>query len=368
MKFLFVVADNPNWSRLEYLNIRGIAVHSDVIHRKIISSLDARAIFSAYLEFASSENSEPLAETEHPPIPELRPASIRPVWRGDKIYQNPDAAGAELDDEIILGNLLALKDEFEDLSTEIKSERNIDRRPGEYIGKTGALIKSELPDNATLFRLTRREAVLLAYAPITNDQWPDFLAKRYSALCTELSKVLDQFPARRAFDRNVLEIEVEDMPLESIHADVQSVTQFLRDDKAEKRIDSSVPDTIDQICDESADLPLALPANSRNPRIIMAADQLESVNNTLKALAERADEDPSSRDLLETIAAAYSKGLEQGIQDGAKEAGTATGKIIGKGFGHAMLADSASRVVGPVLSKKYPKWFRWLERYIRPQR
>lgn len=294
-------------------------------------------------------------------IPPQSPASVRPLWAGDRVVQDSSALPALSGNDLGLANLQALREEMLDLAQSIAAEQNIDRRPGIYIAATADLITAELPTSATLFRLMRREAALVEYKVVVDEQWPDFLSRRYRAVLNDFTEALDQFEDRRRFSRSSLEIDVETLSAKEIADDTAAVVQQMRSDSGVVLIDESVPSTIEAIAPEKDEPPL--PEGS-GVDLVRNLDQLESINNTLKRLAERADDDPEIKSMLQQMNEAYLSEFKAGLIVGAAEAGRSDGQVTAKGLMRGQVAASAAKIGSKKLTDRYPRLFRWLKRYV----
>ena len=289
--------------------------------------------------------------------PPQNPASIKPVIRNGKIYLSEKPLNTDLEISLAIENMLALRDEFEDFFTSVENdEGNFDQRPIDFLKTISALMPAGLPDSRTLFRLIRKEAAMEKYEATVSQQWPEFFADRYSSLLTELGQVLDQFPDRRAFQRQKLTVEIEDVNYDEFKQDFAPVMDAIA--KENEIIDQTIPDAIRAIGETSDGPPL------KDEQQVIMADQLDSTNNLLKALTDQVLDPKLSQQVMVNIGNAYGAGLVEGILEGAREAGIEDGKKVGASLARAKAAET----VGKALYERYPERFNWLKRFFGKKR
>lgn len=194
------------------------------------------------------------------------------------------------------------------------------------------------------------------YEATVSQQWPEFFAARYSSLLTEFGQVLDQFPDRRAFQRQKLSVEIEDVNYDEFEQDFAPVMDAIA--KENEIVDQTIPDAIRAIGEKSDGPPL------KDEQQVIMADKLDSTNNLLKALTDQVLDPKLSKQAIVNISNAYGAGLVEGILEGAREAGIEDGKKAGAALARAKAAET----VGKSLYEKYPERFNWLKRFFRKKR
>lgn len=287
--------------------------------------------------------------------PPQKVASVRTVIRDGKIYLNTDAIDSDLELHLAQQNLGSLKEELIDFCSLVSEKDNYDYRPVNFIKTIISLISDELPDSRTLFRLIRKEAVLLKHEDAVQEQWPQFLADHYSAICTELGQVLDQFPDRRVFQRQKLKAEIEKVEFSEFEEKFENVTDVMREQSV--LIDSSVSDEIEAISNKEHEEEIDI-----GERTIIIADKLESTNNVLKLLCDTSLDKVAREEALNNIANSYGEGVMAGVLIGSSEAGMEDGKKLGRALGRS----EATKAMGEKLHEKYPKTFGWMKRFLKP--
>lgn len=292
-------------------------------------------------------------------VPEPRPASVKPVRRDMLLVQDTAALSSEIGQQSVLDALTALADEFLELAREISQEGNIDHRPAEFMRRTAELIPKEGLPSALLFRLVRRQAVLVEYGEIVREQWPDFLTKRYGSLVVGFGTTLDKFQEKRAFERHAIETDLEEVDPSVVVSDVIEVETVLRDETSAERVDISIPDTLHSITIDADDPETAelLKQNGQVARTYKA-DLIESVNNVVKELALMGLEDEKAENIVRKIDKAYVEGMVEGVVDGAKEAGRKDGARIGSTVGRGQ---TGARLLDR-LSERYPNQLGWIKK------
>ncbi len=274
-------------------------------------------------------------------------ASIQTVWRGGKVFASRELLNSDLPHELSVANLLSLKKEFEHFFSASDGKSNFDGRVVSYFQDVCKIIGFGNIDSIDLFSLVRKETAMLAFEKIAIDQWPEFLAAKYTALCSDFTDVLNTFPQRRKFQRVLIEAEAESIEYEDFSKDFIHITGEMR--RNDSIIDDSVPSIIESIASDN---------NPEVARKIIVADQLESTSNVMKALVNAVGDKEMARHALENISRKYVDGFTVGLQDGAEEAGVKDGKSFGAASARAVLAKES----GSYLSNKYPKVFGWLKR------
>lgn len=286
-------------------------------------------------------------------VPPQNPATIKPVIRNGKIFLSDKPLDADLEIELAIANMLALRDEFEEFFTSMESEGNFDKRPLDFLKTISALIPNDIPDSRVLFRLIRKEATMEKYETTVLQEWPQFFADRYSSLLTELGQVLDQFPDRRAFQRHKLSVEIEDVDYEEFTEDFAPVLDAIIKEK--ELIDPTVPKAIQEIGELSDGPPL------QDEQRVIIADQLDSTNNLLKALTDKTLDPMARQQAILNIGNAYASGFEEGVLKGAREAGVNDGQLTGA----TVVRVEATKTVGKALYEKYPERYGWLKRIFK---
>jgi len=305
-------------------------------------------IIDAYWERQRTQNPQ-----ENSDIPAQNPASIKPVIRNGKIYLSDEPIHADLELHLAIENMLALRDEFEEFFTSIGNEGNFDKRPIDFLKTISALIPNDIPDSRTLFRLIRKEATMEKYEETVLQEWPQFFADRYTSLLTELGQVLDQFPDRRAFQRQKLSAEIEDVDFDEFKQDFEPVLEAIKTETA--IIDQTVPKAIADIGELSDGAP------KQDEQRVIIADQLDSTNNVLKTLTDKALDPIAREQAITNIGNAYGRGMTEGVLEGARKAGIEDGKKIGAAIARA----EAAKTAGQAIYDKYPERFHWLKRILR---
>jgi len=291
-------------------------------------------------------------------VPKTRPASVIPKWQGTILYNDTSPLVSELREQQGVLELLSLRDEMQSLSLSVAKEGNVDKRPADYLEETAMLITDKMPDAKTLFSLMRREQVLMGFRKDVDAQWPDFLASRYGTMADEFTIALDQFLERREFDRAKTEISLKEIDATDANKDVANSIAVMRTEFGKSRIDESLPATVEDISNTKN----STENDNAELKKVQTVDELESLNNIMKQLALRSNNDSDAAELLRQLNEQYNEGMREGIIEGAREAGKNDGKRIGKTVTRTAKSAQVGSAGKNWLSKKYPKLFGWLDK------
>ncbi|MGB6229959.1 MAG: hypothetical protein WBF53_07520 [Litorimonas sp.] len=284
-------------------------------------------------------------------VPPKRPASIRPFWTDGRLKLNANPIDPDMEEDLAVANLQALRDEIEELVQDVRTAGNFNPRPALQLERLAKIIPGGLPDSRTLFRMIRKEAVLLECMTMVNEQWPDSFAATYRANYSELTRTLDMFRDRRAARRQNLEGELEDHDLDEVVRDVRSSVRSMRDGYGADIIDVEIEDTVDEIANDYSE------ALTPEGKLTIVADLAEGHNNTVKGLAEKGLEPSNFSDLNQSLRDAYAENFVTGMLEGAKAASRKDGAKIGA----ALARGNAAKETGELLSDKF-SWLSWMKR------
>lgn len=215
------------------------------------------------------------------PIPPQKPATVRPIEKDGLLYSDHTPIKADLSTDLAIANLMSLKEEMLDLAKSVRDKDNIDKDAAKYMEGTAKLIPDHLPDSKTIMRLLRREAVLIKYEPVVIAQWSDLLSAQYSALCSELTNVLDQFPDCREFRRQQMNSELEIIPDAELADEIAQLNHLFRSQTGRQRIDESIPLDIESIDQDEQDAVELTPDMIDTEKKLVRMDQFESTNLSL---------------------------------------------------------------------------------------
>ena len=297
---------------------------------------------------------------EPPTIPAPRPAAIEPVWVKGRLTVPKKPTKADLSKKKFDAALSALRAELRELVGDISAEANLDKRPAQFLRRLAERIPETMPQHDELFRLGHTEAVFAGYATTVDQEWPDFLASRYHAVALQFDRTLRQVPLWREFKRNAAKETLSPSQVEDSTSLAREAASALQQDEAVSFVDPAVPHALEQLADA---LPVAKANNAPPPDVIeagkalLAADLVESVNNTLKPIAEVAL--ASASEYAEEFGKSFKKAAKkQGRIDGEKALKWLRRLAIGGGAG------GGSFVALSNLIFKFPEAFGWLERVL----
>jgi hypothetical protein len=281
------------------------------------------------------------------PVPEPQPAAIEPIWEMGRLTIPKQSATLDLDASNFTFALSALRDEFHDLAHEI-SRSNVDRRAAIFLIEIAERIPDTMPAQKELFRLGHAEQVLNNFTPVVEREWPEFLVSRYHALLLTHDHVLRQSPIWRQFRRNALRQTLSIDQIANAHILAIQVAKVLREREAEDFVDSALPESLEQLANEGlhpylASLRLSKDVSETNKELL-AIDLIESVNNTLKLIAQAA---------IKNLRSVNTRVTYRWIS-----------RLAIAGAGSAAVANSETFTTLWALISKYPQAFQWLERIL----
>ena len=293
-------------------------------------------------------------------VPRQRPAAIEPIWQKNRLTIPSKPAKANLNKRKFEAALSALRAELRELVDDVSAEANIDKRPAAFIRRLAERIPETMPQQDELFRLGHVEAIFAGYAKAVDQEWPDFLASRYHAVSLQFDRTLRQAPLWREFKRNAAKEMLSAAQIDDSTALAREAASALQQNEAAAFVDSAIPRSLELLADA---LPVAKAGEELPPDAIeagkelLAADLVESVNNTLKPIAEVALS--AARDYADGVGKGFKKAAKkQGPIDGEKAFKWLRRLAVGGGVG------GGSFVALSNLIAKFPEAFSWLERVL----
>ena len=313
-----------------------------------------------------------------PPVPTQRRAAIEPIWDKGRLTLPRKPAKLDLNKKKFTAALTALRAELRDLADGVDNEANIDKRPAAFLRQLADRIPEQVPTQDELFRLGHVEGVLLGFTKTVDDEWPDFLAARYHAFSLQFDRTIRQSSLWREFKRNAAKETLSPEQVSASPEMAKKAASALRQNEAKEFTDLAVPKSLEQLADALS----AVPSNAElAPDAIeagnelLAADLIESVNNTLKAIAEVAlaakiGAGVASRVVGSTLREAgkkYGKNYRKGFVKAASKLGTKHGDKTVKWVNRIVWGGVTGTGGFSALSNliaKYPEAFGWLERVL----
>jgi hypothetical protein len=307
---------------------------------------------------------------EEPPdtsVPPQRPAAIEPFWENGVLTLPKAAATTDLEDQQFAAALRGLSAEIRGLAEDIGDEANIDRRFVSHLRKLADRIPQELPTQDELFRLGHIEAVFEGYSKTVKEQWPDFLAVQYHALTLHFDRTMRQSGSWRAFKRNAARESLSAQQIADAIPLAKETAIALRQEDAREFVDPILPQIIESLADSltmaatvgTDDVPKDIIEGGQE---LLAIDLIESVNNTLKPIAEAALSTAAD------VGTEYAKGVKKGLVRAAKREGPKDGEKLFKWLRRGAIGGGAAAVGWSVglapLIQKCPEAFGWLLRLL----
>lgn len=320
-----------------------------------INSEIARIVAEVSVREDSSEATAETTGDDHDAIviPDQHPAAIEPEWVNDRLVLPVRPAESDLAGASITSALQALKSELGAFAESLDGEANIDPRVISFLLQLAEDVPIEVPPQDRLFALGHHGEKLTNYGTTVAVEWPPFLAAGYHALMLQFERVMRQFPEWRAFTAAKLGDIVEAEELSVADRLAQAIEDLLRDREAVGIVDPALPDAI------KANRALLSPSDSATELVSgdsnqdsIAADVVESSNNTVKRIAEQALRGSAG-------AATYAAGeLRDGVKEGTGQVFKNAGKAVVKWAVNALIGEGAD--LGKWLVLNYPKTFMWL--------
>lgn len=185
-------------------------------------------------------------------------------------------------------------------------------------------------------------------------------------------RTLRQSPLWREFKRNAAQQSLSADQIEAAIPLATETARALRDGEATGFVDITIPEALEQLAEplraaDGVPPPIAIEAGKE----LLALDLVESVNNTLKRMAEAALATKAVmavRGVGSTLADAsadYAKGLGKGFKQAAKKQGPKDGEKVFKWLRRIMVGTAMGSAVLPSLIARYPEAFAWLEGVIK---
>ena len=284
-----------------------------------------------------------------PSVPTTRPAAIEPIWAKGRLTIPKKPAKSDLNKKKFAAALSALRAELGEFANDVANEANIDRRIVKFLKRLSERIPESVPPQDELFRLGHIEQVFASYVKTVDEEWPDFLASRYHAVVLQFDRTLRQLPLWREFKKNAAKETMNAEQIETSTALAKEVANLLRRNEARDFVDPAVPNSLGKMAEVlSGEAPAdAIEAGKE----LLAFDIIESINNTLKPIAEQAllffDE--------------YTRGMGKGFKKAAKKQAPIDGEKVFKWLRRFVIAGTAGAAGSlSTLIVKYPDALGWL--------
>lgn len=264
---------------------------------------------------------------EPPSVPAQRRAAVEPFWDKGTLTVPKKPVRSDLNKKKFAAALSALRTEMRELAGDVAAEANIDKRPAVQLQRVADCIPETLPTQDELFRLGHAESVFVGFAKTVEREWPDFLAARYQALLLQFDRTMRQSPLWREFKRNAAK---ETLSAEQVKESVSLARQAARaleQKEAKDFVDPAVPHSLQQLAEASNIVSVEGTPSvdaSTSAQELLAVDLVESVNNTLKpiaeaALASAARAEKRAASAAGKMAGAYASEFEKGAVAEAKK-------------------------------------------------
>ena len=305
-----------------------------------------------------------LIETVEPAdlVPAQQPAAIRPIIAANGKLTLPDTlVTSDMPDNTLKGLIAALRAELTELAESANETGNIDRRFCDELQKTAELLSDDTPGVDVVFRLAHRSDFFAAYAPTALEEWPDVHAQKLVALNLMLERLLQKIPEWQAF----IAVPASDVALELDGAQDLAVDfgAALGDGEMAPGIDSALPEAFEELGSSGPQQPV-FNAEFSTATAKLTRDILESVNNTLKPLAEKALK--PAADALSKVARKFFERLAKSAEEEAGKQGDVWGKRLIKWTARASAATGAYALgFFDALQSVSPSMFGWLTNVLR---
>ncbi len=302
-----------------------------------------------------------------PTVPEKMPAAPEPVLDGNYIRLPDTSPAADIAADTLEGALASLKQELSDFGTSLAGEGNIDKRVTAYFVQLADRIPTTAPSQEELFRLGHAQDGLSGYAKTVSEEWPAFLTSRYLALNLHFDRVLRQFPKWREFKRNAAKDLLTGVQLAAAAPISHDAAASLSSEAAMPFVDPRIAKELEALAatlqqsgqgDAAAD-PVAA------GKELLVEDIVESINNTLKPVAEAALAGGAA---AKEVVQEYAKGLAEGLKSAARKHGPKDGEAIFKWARRFLIGGGGGVAAGAFIQRLiqvFPEKFAWLDAVIK---
>lgn len=173
--------------------------------KSIELQIAARATFSNIIHryWSLTQESSPLGKQP----------SNRPTLIDGRLVLGEQPLDQDLENALAVVKLVEVREKIQELVNDLKIRDNINLDPVEYIQRTVDIISDDTPDPVNLFRLIRREAVLIELFPTLKEQWPDSLTSQYRSVFEQFSSALSMFSDRRTIAQQSMMMELQEQDL-----------------------------------------------------------------------------------------------------------------------------------------------------------
>jgi hypothetical protein len=322
------------------------------------------------------------APTSLPHIPALRPAALEPAFKDGRLTLPKTAAEATLPAQTIASALKALTQSLAELARAATEESNIDQRIVKRLSDIAERIPRKRPNQTELFRLGHEFDELKGYSKLVAESWPELIAARYAAMTLAFERTLRRFPKWVDFTREAPIGRVSTAEAHDISKVAETLSNVLRAAESQIVVESVLPDAIANLSAQLVDV--AKRDESQPDPIefvdeLLAQDVLESLNNTLKRIAEGALAAMEGLDKAATFAGkkagSYTKefgeGADESLRKSFRKAGEAVGRAVIKLLKRSLYAGvgvKGAALAAPTLAvwltAHYPQMYAWLEPVI----
>jgi hypothetical protein len=307
-----------------------------------------------------------------PSIPPQKRAAIEPLWRSGRLTIPKSSAKVNLSNKAFTSALSALQAGLRGLADNIATEANLDKRPVDFLRQLAQTIPDKPPSQEALFLLAHNEVVFARFAKTVDDEWPNILAARYHALALQFDRTMRQSPLWQQFKKNAPGVVLSRDQSAAVAPLAREAARALREDEARDFVDPAIPESLQQLANIA---PIEGSDGRETGDEALAVDLLESVNNTLKPIAEAALSEASST--IGAATAAYADEYKKGVIAEAKKAGhgdgvrtirwlrrlATSGAIAGAAAAGGVTTNTFAELTS--LMAKFPYAFEWLTHVLK---
>jgi hypothetical protein len=340
---------------------------SKAINAEIARKIDALS----KSQLTTKQNEAPVLRP--PKIPAGKPAAVQPVWKDWQLNLPDSSARSNLRKQALKAALSTLRSELRAIARDAGGEANIDKRVVRFFETAADRVPKKEPRQFETFRLGHLQEFVVAYGKTVSAEWPDYLAHRYHALSIHFDRTLQQFPDWREFKRNAEIQSISEEQISHLPALTSAVASALREKDAALYVNAAVAGALGGLSTllSSDNHQLGISEQNAAKEASVAVDVIESLNNTLKKIAEMALQGPVARGVSDTARKAgrgyideFQKGVvqeakRQGKKDGAATVRWARRFIVGGGITIGGLISGPSLINW--LAATFPIQFGWLE-------
>lgn len=256
-------------------------------------------------------------------VPPQKPAGLEAKWEDGRI--TPSSSNIPSDTASLGKGLKALKKQIDNFRLTCSETANIDKRFCDILSDVSKQVPEGDISQEELFGLGHWEEFFHRYRQTVSAEWPTLLAARYDALTLLFCRTLDQYADWKQFKKDAGENNLLEQEVPYAAEVATRITEMM---KHEPLIDPKFYEALRRLS-----RPIAANLQSLgNASRLMVSDVLESLNNLLKAVADRITPllEITSKTVEEVYLAQFRESASDQLKEEARKDGRAAVKLLKK--------------------------------------